>query len=233
MRHHFLFIIMLFVLILPALAEDGDFFVYNTPSSMYFSFLVPRHTLEGDFDGLSSYGSGDSFLVVVPKVDPAFGWGICLGFKFRVASFMCTGLEFGWEESQHNATWNSKKLNLHYGDINMPDLKFHFFPEWRVQPYVLLGMNALLLDMDNGYQTSNSSAKANYSNIGLNTGVGTSIMVNNNISLTGGAIFRYNEFSSVGYKPGSDWENAKLRPSLVNGSINFVAGASVHLPIPD
>lgn len=196
------------------------------------------------FDGIAgvsrSYSSGVTTYSLIPKIKDNYGFGGLVGY--RRGDYAA---EVSYARSSHKAEYDGEYFwgttgtfqdTATYNAFNV-NLKRYLFTYLPIQPYVLGGLcfpwlvveNATIID---GPEYSWYINSASYSGMGFNLGVGLEFFVMPNVTITGGAIRRWNDFSHL--RGASKQSSEVIMPSLddvpmgiKDSSFNFHAGATI------
>lgn len=100
------------------------------------SFALTRQALEGDFDG-ETFFQGAGLLLLVPDIEPGFGFGGALSAKRRLGrgDGNALGAEIYVIRSVHEGSWMEAPGRGVLWDVGA-GLSWHLFAQSRVQPYI-------------------------------------------------------------------------------------------------
>lgn len=186
-------------------ALDSDSILMN---GVYLGGGAAYTTVKGDFAG-NSFLATSSEIIVIPSIDPGFGFGGYLGYRMRHIA-----VELDYTRSSHDGSWGGGKFDVFSSAIDFNFLWFPFIAN-QFQPYLCTGFGIPWLTVkDGGVDSSGVVGDAGYSGISLQLGIGTDIYLVRNIFLRAQGTYRLADFSSAS---GPDGDSKKINDSL-NGN---------------
>ena len=182
------------------LGAEEETAAYVKPG-FYVGASFVHNSLSGDFDDTMAPISLPSGTLDVPDVDSGPGFGVVLGARRQRFA-----LELGYQRTTHDTSTSLAQLqDLGYasGDAayNVVDLnlKVDVFTWDRLRPYVLVGAGVPWLTIDNNKLNNNSEVEdVTFVGWCLNVGAGVAYYFHPQWAVTGGAIYRWNWFTSGG-----------------------------------
>lgn len=153
---------------------------------VYVSGMLPYHQHGHDDEIVAGGGSAE----LLPELDPGLGWGAALGLRAPRAAF-----EFNYQSTEHDAS-STSGFDSRFLGYNL-DFKF-FLREARVQPFILLGLGAQCVEVEDGSAGAGGEVEdAVFEGIGFQVGGGVQVYASPRVAffLQGG--FRYTSFDSV------------------------------------
>lgn len=183
-------------------------------------FFIPRHDIGGDFDGNGVYRNGTS-VILVPEIDPTWGFGIGGGIKARVQQ-VAIGVDVALSGASHDTTFSGAKgkAKSFFGDI---DLKLFFNPTSKLQPFLLTGLSFSSIAFEDAYFSASEIKNATYSGSGLHAGLGLNYYITPRISIEGLLRHRWLTFDQVDHG-----DRLSLNPELNAGALEISFGAAYH-----
>lgn len=167
---------------------------------VYIGFALPYNSMRGDFDGHTIL-EGTNQTVHIPKIEDNFGYKIVLGLRYSkgFTRFTRDVGEISYIRSTHDVKWTGTKSSADYSVINF-DAKSYFFPERRMQPFVLFGVAvwssvAAKNAVESHYHAHVSEAR--FGGMGFNAGFGIEYFLHQNIAINGEVILRGIGFSAT------------------------------------
>jgi opacity protein-like surface antigen len=207
------------VLVLGGLSLMGITSEVFAKQGFYLGLAIPYNTIGGDFDGETAF-AGASDVIIVPKIDGAFGYGILAGYEANNG----LAFELSYQGSKHNAKWMGGTGKVDYSVINL-DLKYNFDASESTQPYVLVGINIDTLVVKDGSSTfSGQIGDATYTGAGFNLGAGVNQYVNPNVSIGLGLTYRLVAYDQAEGVVGK----GKLDSSLNGDGFGLLLDAAYH-----
>lgn len=167
----------------PSTVEQAGKTVY-AKSGFYIGLNAPYNTIGGDFDGTSIL-LGEDDLILVPKINSNFGWGVTLGSRGENAA-----VELNYVRSKHDATWMGAKVESIFNMVSL-DFKGFFLTNKPIQPFLMYGIGYSWLDVKDGSVNKKLVVgDATYSGGGANLGAGLAYYIHPRVSVHGEIIYR-------------------------------------------
>jgi len=180
----------------------------------YVGGLCAHRTVGGEFTGdLFLSGSGEAFFV--PEIGASWGYGGIVGFRMpRIAQELSytrsshvgmwdNTIEF--ESLQQTVAWDVRIFPLHLGPI---------------EPFVLLGMSFLWLEVLDGVTDGATTVDAMYHGFGWDLGGGISLGIGTHLSLVVQGVYRLARYNTVDDFWG---DNLTITDGLEAGGWDFYA----------
>jgi len=191
------------------------------------------HAVGGDFEADSGYQTVPPLkpaIILLGEIDNGPGWGARLGY--RGPNF---AVEFAYLKSRHD---DFNEIFMEEGktaiDILDLNLKYFFFSEKKLQPFLLLGASYIWLEQrDRTLVLSDDEVDpeiieirdAKYNNFALNAGAGLSYLVTPKVALNTGVNYRWTEFDkNRGYETGD------LDPPIDFNMVSYNLGLTYTFP---
>lgn len=153
-------------------------------SGFYIGLNVPYNTIGGDFDGKRIMVSIDD-LILVPKIDSNFGWGVTLGTRSEKGA-----IELNYVRSKHDGTWMGLKGESVFNMVSV-DFKGFFLTDKPIQPFLLYGIGySRLVVKDGSVNEKGDVGDGTFSGLGANLGAGLAYYIHPRFSVHGGIIYR-------------------------------------------
>lgn len=197
----------------------------------YLGWGLAMNQIGGDFDGESGFVGADGAateVIILPEIDPGLGLDLSAGFGFTDQ----VALEGRLIASQHDAEFAGASGDVNYRLINF-NLKFSFNPTADFQPFVLAGVGAASVEVEEGASRVDGSGgvdvgDATYSGLSFNFGAGADYYVTRSFSVGGALMFRIERYDQAeGVKVDGDL------PEDVNGNgLSLLIGAAYHFNVP-
>lgn len=191
---------------------------YYAKQGTYIGLTLPYNAINGNFDG-ESFLSRQSEIILVPKVESSFGWGILLGGRRQKWAG-----ELSYLRSTHDVTWLGAKGEATYNIVSL-DFKRYFLVDGPVQPYFLLGWipYASFVVKDGSASSSGDVGDATFTALltGLNLGGGLAFYLHPRVSLNGGIIYRLILFGDA---EGVEGVTAPIEDPLSGSGLNLNVG---------
>lgn len=153
---------------------------------VYVSGMLPYHQHGHDDEIVAGGGSAE----LLPELDPGFGWGAALGLRAPRTAF-----EFNYQSTEHDAS-STSGFDSRFLGYNL-DFKF-FLREERVQPFLLLGLGAHCVEVEDGSAGAGGEVEdAVFGGIGFQVGGGVQVYTSPRVAffLQGG--YRFTSFDTV------------------------------------
>jgi opacity protein-like surface antigen len=190
------------------------------------------------FDGLSGvwgiHSSGLTIVSLVPKIKSNYGFGGLVGYRRGDYA-----LEVSYWRSSHRAEYTDPSIGVVtfqdralYHSFNV-DLKRFLFTHLPAQPFVSGGLTFPWISIENASTISGTGyySIASYSGFGFNLGVGLEFFALPNVTITGGAIRRWADYTNLRSADRQNTVIYLLDPNepvgIRDSSFNFYAGATV------
>ncbi len=157
--------------------------LYYAKTGFYVGLSLPYNNISGDFNG-DTVLVGPSDIIIVPKIEDDYGFGILLG----VTSGQGAG-ELSYLRTTHDASFLGGKGEVEYNMVNI-DGKYYFLAHARVQPYLLLGLSFPWLIIKDGSASSSAVGDATFTGIGFNLGTGIAYYLHPRVSINAGINYK-------------------------------------------
>jgi hypothetical protein len=201
-------------LLVPAYASAET--VFRPKDGVYIGLALPFVTIGNDFDG-ETFFVGDTDVVLVPKLDSAFGLRVSLGVRFSNVA-----MELNYLRSSHDASVAGIPAEAKYQQFG-GDLKF-LLTQQQAQPYLLVGMYLPeVILKDGSASVFGDVGDASYQGLGLNAGVGLLYNLHPRFSFDIGVVYRLGLFASA---KGASGTRETLDEALIGGGIGVNLGGS-------
>lgn len=185
---------------------------YYAKKGFYVGVTVPYNTIGGDFDGETALIAPGE-VILVPKVESNYGWGILIGGRGPSSA-----IELSYLRSTHDVTWLGAKGEADYNMVNL-DFKGFFLADKPTQPYLLLGLCfPWLVVKDASADVYGDVGDATFKGIGLNLGGGLAYYLHPKVSISGGVIYRWISYGSAEGVSGTDRD---MEDRLGGSGLNF------------
>jgi hypothetical protein len=178
------------------------------------------NTIQGDFDGTSGL-SGGTEVLILPKIDNAFGFNILAGYGITDG----WAVELNFMEVEHNGTWQGLSGNVDYISFSISG-KYNFLNDKSTQPYLLFGISNNRLVIKNGATDTLAGlvGDATLTGPGVQAGGGVDQYLGQHVSVTVGALYRY-----VDYTAAKGIQNSGSIDNSLNGSgFSLLFGVAYH-----
>ncbi len=185
-------IFMLSVLGSNVCAEESEFF---PEEGFYIGGSLVHNTISGDFKGNTGYRYAvTNQISVVPSVESDLGFGLFTGYRWERWA-----LELSYQRVEHDT--NNVLTGKQDSDYNVIDLnvKADVFPQGRFRPYVLVGIGAPWLNVDNVRTDDNGAnwSASTFTGYTVNGGLGFVYYFNPRWFLTTCAMYRWQHFRDL------------------------------------
>lgn len=193
----------------------------------------PGLTFNGKYTVTGIHSSGATILSLIPKIKTNYGFGGLVGYRRGDYA-----LEVSYWRSSHKAEYTDPSIGTVtfqdralYHSINL-DLKRFILTYLPAQPFFSFGLSFPWLVIDNSSTIAGTDYlwTSSYSGLGFNAGVGVELFAMPNLTVTGGLIRRWSDYTNL---RGADRQNTNiylLDSSEVVGirdsSFNFYAGVT-------
>lgn len=189
---------------------------FRPKDGVYIALALPYVTIGDDFDGETVF-AGTNDVVLVPKIDGAFGLRGSLGVRFSSVA-----MELNYLKSSHDASVVGIPGEVDYQQFG-GDLKV-LVNQQQVQPYVLVGIYLAEVTLKDGSASASGAVgDASYQALGLNGGVGLLYNLHPRFALDIGVLYRLGVFPSAKGVSG-EWES--LDEPLLGGGIGVNIGGA-------
>lgn len=173
-------------------AEESEFYVKE---GFYIGGALVHNSIGEDFEGNTGYRyPATGQIAVVPSVDSDLGFGLFAGYRLEKWAF-----ELSYQRVEHDT--NNIFTGRQDSDYNVIDfnVKFDVFPQGRFRPYVLVGIGAPWLNVDNVRTDNNGATWSNstFKGYTVNGGLGMAYYFNQRWFLNAGAIYRWQHFRDI------------------------------------
>ena len=161
-------------------------------AGVYFGLSIPYNSIGGDFDNtkqLSVPALGET--IFLPDFDNGMGIGITGGIKKGPFAF-----ELSYTRTTHEGEISSSTTDAVLTTFNL-DGKYHFLPYSPAQPFITVGLCVPRLKVENVAEDDYGIGEATFKGIGFNVGGGLIMHFGSGIALTGGAVYRWVDYSRV------------------------------------
>lgn len=192
---------------------------FYAKEGFYMGITLPYNTIGGDFEG-NSMLIGPDEIILVPKVEGDFGWGIALGGRGKKWAG-----ELSYLRSTHNVTWLGAQGEAVYNLVTL-DFKRYFLVDKSVQPYILLGWipSAWLTVKDGSADVFGRVGDATFIEIfsaGLDLGGGLAFYLHPRVAINTGILYRLVYFATA---EGVIGEPGDIEDSLNASGLSYNVG---------
>lgn len=142
------------------------------------------NVIKGDFDG----GAG------FPTIDSATGIGVLFGYRFYRAPEWA--VELGYVTSKHETDLAGIRRDARYHIVSL-DLKYLFFIDHQVQPYLSAGAAFHELVIKGGATLPGETGNAEFDDVGLNLAVGLDHDLSTRFSFGARVTYRVVQYGTV------------------------------------
>lgn len=200
----------------------GTASVASAKEGFYLGGGLLYNTIAGDFDGDTLFVStGASEIIVVPDVDPGFGFALYGGYIGPIG----LGGELGITHTGHDAEFVGVSLDTTLTAVNL-DLRFDFQTNAPAIPYLLAGIGINVITVDDGAANTITGklGEATYTGLGFHIGGGLDYYVAPVFSLGGRLTLRFDRYDEG---EGIDSEG-ELPEGLKGDGISLLFGGTFH-----
>lgn len=187
----------------------------------YIGAGVPYNTVEGDFNGNSSFRRGDA-VIIVPDIEGGFGVNLTAGYGINDK----WAIELNLLSSRHNGKWQQLSGNVDYASFSING-KYNFRASRTTQPYLLFGVGSHALTIKDGARdlSTGQVSDATLLGPGFNFGTGIDQYIGKNLSLTVGIMYRYVHYTLV---EGVHENSGSIDDELNGSGMTFLLGTIYH-----
>jgi hypothetical protein len=165
--------------------ETGDGFLIGV--------IAPYHAFAGHFDGSQYFNAGNE-LLLVPKLNKAFGYGVAVGGRRGDLDW-----ELYYVRSSHDASWEDLSGQASFDAVGA-NSRFYLGRRGVIRPYANLGIDFCWLKAENMSLTTYAPIRAGevkFNGIGLIGGLGVAISPVKAVTLYLGGEVRWNLFGNA------------------------------------
>jgi hypothetical protein len=216
--------------VLPAFGAGGSKDFITTRSYIGALGVYTNITDTGDINGRNFFqAAAFDETDVIPSIDRAFGFGFLLGHREGAYA-----AEVSYWRTSHTGTFMGGTTPAIYHSINV-DFKRYLFTQYRVQPFLSLGISFPWLVYDGASFSKDSngntvSSDLSLSGVGVNLGLGAEAYVTRDFSIVVGMVQRWAGFDQLNgyYKESLQPQNANGNAiSLEGDGLNFYFGGTL------